>query len=509
VRRITRQTERGHEDLEVHEMRRVLVLAAMAALIIGTIPSVAGAARADRFTEDGLGMACLLQSEEQGTVYMESQVTAEYGGFAGLYWWEPGLEPFSDLPTLISGENTVTASVEGNSMDASMELYVFVDDPEGNNYGDPAGQATLSAIFELKGEPIYYSDRSHGSNAQFRYESVQQPLTATGSLTLPSATYDDLSECQAVREHVTFFATNPDTFIERSDGIGLTCEWTDADRSVLLFANTERSSETYSELIVTDASGEYFSSGDASLTTEAFSAAWELRSPGGGGDIVPAAVDGEIFGSATASATLTPTGEGDRIIDRSHDQMTKFTYEILAVSGELSVTTQLGTANLAMDGEHCTANTADVLARFSSPHAAGGRPLANDLPGDAEPIDIGQSVSVSTAGTDTEPEAPCLIDEEGGQFEIPFGHTAWWTMAGTGGDVTVDTAGSDFDTVVGVYVLQGEELVQVGCVDDVFVEEEGGTLQARLTVATEAEVTYLIQAGGYGGSTGQLELSLQ
>jgi hypothetical protein len=59
-------------------MRRVLVLAAMAALIIGAIPSVAGAARAERFTDDGLGLACLLLSDEQGTVYMESRVSGEY-----------------------------------------------------------------------------------------------------------------------------------------------------------------------------------------------------------------------------------------------------------------------------------------------------------------------------------------------------------------------------------------------------------------------------------------------
>jgi hypothetical protein len=481
----------------------------MAALIIGTIPSVASAARAQRFSEDVLGMACLLQSEEQGTVYLESQVSGEYGAFAGLYWWQPGLEPFDDLPSLISGENTVSASVEGNSMDASMELYAFVDDPEGSPYGDPAGTATLSATFEANGEPITYSENSVGSNARSRYESVQQPLLAAGSLILPNATYDDLSECHAVREHITYFATNPDTLIERSDGIGLTCEWTDADRSVLLFASTERSDSAYSQLIVTDASGEYFGSSEASLTTEAFSAAWELRSFGSEGGIVAAAVGGEIFGSATAAADLALTGEGERVIDRSHGQMIKFVYEVLSVSGELSVTTQLGTASLAMDAEHCTANTADAMARFSSPNGSGGRPLANDLPGDAEPIDIGQSVSVSNAGTDDEPEAPCLVDEEAGEgFELPFGHTAWWTVTGTGGDVTVDTAGSDFDTVVGIYVQQDGEMVQVGCVDDVFTEE-GGTVQAAITFGTDANVTYYLQAGGFDGATGQLELSVQ
>jgi len=67
--------------------------------------------------------------------------------------------------------------------------------------------------------------------------------------------------------------------------------------------------------------------------------------------------------------------------------------------------------------------------------------------------------------------------------EVPFGHTAWWTFTGSGGDVTMDTAGSDFDTVVGVYVLNGGAFEQVGCVDDVFdPETEEGSLQAAITV---------------------------
>ena len=495
-------------------MRRVLVLAAMAALIIGAIPSVAGAARAERFTDEGLAIACLFTSEEQGTVYMVSQVSGQYGGFAGLYLWEPGVDPFQDPPTVISGENTVAATVDGNTMDATMELYIYVEpdpeDPEGSPYGEPFGQATLSAMFAANGEPTTYTEESQGSNAKFRSETVQQNLTATGSLTLPAAVYDDLSECQAAHQHVSFFATNPDTRIERSDGIGMTCEWTDADRHVLLFASTEQSGSTHSELMVSDASGDYFSSGDASLTADAFTGTWELRSIGPEGEIAPAAVGGELFGSASASALLAATGEGERIVDKSRGQMIKFVYEVLAVSGELTVTTQLGTATLPMDAEHCSANTAQVHARFSSPNGNGGRPLGNDLPSDAKPIAIGESVSVRNAGADPEPEAPCriFIEEIGEEVEVPIAHTGWWTVTGTGGDVTVDTAGSDFDTVVGIYLQQDGEMVQVGCVDDVVVGEEV-TFQAAITFATDADVTYYVQAGGFGGSTGQLELAVR
>ena len=62
--------------------------------------------------------------------------------------------------------------------------------------------------------------------------------------------------------------------------------------------------------------------------------------------------------------------------------------------------------------------------------------------------------------------------------------------------------------MVGIYLQQDGEMVQVGCVDDVVVGEEG-TAQAVITFGTDADATYYVQAGGYGGSTGQLELSVR
>ena len=44
----------------------------------------------------------------------------------------------------------------------------------------------------------------------------------------------------------------------------------------------------------------------------------------------------------------------------------------------------------------------------------------------------------------------------------------------------------------------------MGCVDDVFDPEF--SLQGRITVDTVAGTTYYVQAGGFGGSTGRLQL---
>ena len=61
-----------------------------------------------------------------------------------------------------------------------------------------------------------------------------------------------------------------------------------------------------------------------------------------------------------------------------------------------------------------------------------------------------------------------MTDEETQEtFEVPFGFTAWWTFNGTGGQVTIDTAGSTFDTVLAVYTGSPGSFTQVACVDDV------------------------------------------
>jgi hypothetical protein len=78
---------------------------------------------------------------------------------------------------------------------------------------------------------------------------------------------------------------------------------------------------------------------------------------------------------------------------------------------------------------------------------------------------------------------------------------------GTGGPVTIDTAGSDFDTVLGVYTGSPGSFTQVACVDDVF--EPDFSLQARVTIETIAGVTYYVQAGGFGGDAGHLQLVIR
>ena len=88
----------------------------------------------------------------------------------------------------------------------------------------------------------------------------------------------------------------------------------------------------------------------------------------------------------------------------------------------------------------------------------GGKVPANDLPGGAKLLTVGSKTSVATKGASPDREAPfeCLTFEEDGEvFEVPVAHTVWYQIVGTGGPVTVDTAGSDYDTVIAVYTADG------------------------------------------------------
>jgi hypothetical protein len=99
-----------------------------------------------------------------------------------------------------------------------------------------------------------------------------------------------------------------------------------------------------------------------------------------------------------------------------------------------------------------------------------------------------------------DPEAACSFvfeDEEFEEiFELPIGKTVWYTVEGTGEPITVSTAGSHFDTILGVYTSNGDSLEQVACVDDVF--DGGFSLQAEVTFESELGETYFLQAGGFG-----------
>ena len=81
------------------------------------------------------------------------------------------------------------------------------------------------------------------------------------------------------------------------------------------------------------------------------------------------------------------------------------------------------------------------------------------------------------------------------------GPSVWYAFAGTGSDVVVNTAGSDFDTVLTVLTDYGYGLEWVTCNDD------WSSAQSRVSFYTEPGRTYYFLVEGYGWSTGNLTIN--
>jgi hypothetical protein len=226
---------------------------------------------------------------------------------------------------------------------------------------------------------------------------------------------------------------------------------------------------------------------DPALTSTGFYDAW---------DVVDDAT-GDVVGAATVDATFKGTGEY-RLRRVSQDSVQMGVFEDLIVAGSLTVTTP--GANYEFDLAGCDAGTQDRVdqAHFPSGPKAGGDAPANDAPTGAIALALGNGTREWTGGATIEPEAPCVFGEGDESFEFPLGRTVWFSVAGSGRQITIDPRGSDFDTVIAVYTSTGGSLTQVGCVDD----EEVGQTQGLLTFSSTAGTTYFVQIGGVIGLLG-------
>jgi Ca2+-binding RTX toxin-like protein len=97
------------------------------------------------------------------------------------------------------------------------------------------------------------------------------------------------------------------------------------------------------------------------------------------------------------------------------------------------------------------------------------------------------------------------------QADPDIGNTVWYGLTiSAGTEVSADTLGSDFDTVLAVYTGANlTSLTEVGCNDD---DDDATDLTSKVTFTASASTTYWIQAGGYHGfssaSSGNLDLNV-
>ena len=469
------------------------ILLVLAAALM--VPTSVMAAKAQRSTDSSLNLFCPVLRSDAGTVSLSGWIGDRGGTYLEFGFWPTQVEPWESQPTLVG--YSMSTLLDDTSVEVTFDVYSTDDTGEGEEEPvDPSsvGQATLVASFQPTGEAETFVDHLRDGNQQYRSSGSWERLAVSGSLVLPDNRTFDLSGCDASNFAQSTFVNVPSVSTAHSKSVMVICNWSTDAGYVTFSAGDSPNAETGVWLWIEGGDGFFYGNGTGSISTSALEASVEMFS---------ASEETETpIGRATASAILT---SGDRISATNTFGDSRYSVKGVWLIPDGSLTLELpvgSTTTLTMDEEHCTGSSfhqSKVPARTE--HA---NPVANDTPDAAVPLKLFDNVSVSTAGTVETPEAICLLDDGEGTFEGPLTNTVWWRIEGTGSAITVDTAGSTFDTMVAVYLVEGDKVgPQVGCVDD--VDE---SLQARITFETVADASYLVQTGGFGGETGDLNVSV-
>lgn len=450
-------------------------VAVVFAVVMGLtlLPGVAGAGRPTTFSVTGANASC-----ETGDAFISFGVNEVQG--EGI---------FADLNIDVFDVGfffgfTEDPEWDGTTLNATFELVG--ETPEGEV---PGGEAVISATWQPTGEPEQFEDRFRDGNRWIEISESFTPAAVSGTLTAMGMEID-LAGCFGSLSEFTERATNPNAFVGRFSGgfLGCALEGPDgfvgdvfADRgdhqsfvSVFLFLGEDQFLSGFAE------DGVSFTDSELTATVDLFD------------DF------GEPAGVAAVDASLTSLGAISNDIIGQEFRV-KSTFERFGVAGTVAVD------GMVLDMVECQAETFSDNVRFTPSNGPkpGGKAPANDTPDGAVALATRQVTNTQTKGAADAPEAECVVtlvfEEEGEVFEeifpIPLGKTVWYSFVGDGTTMTVDTAGSNFDTVVGIYT---SGLEQLACNDDVGDEQGNFTLQAAATIDTNAGETYWVQVGGFG-----------
>ena len=464
-------------------MKRLLALLT-SLMLVAALPGAVSAGRATKFTDHNVNINCegLEATSGGGFAFFSASTSDQFGPDAFVDFWSAS-EPSGQPDLFRDFEQPVVVTWNGSVLSGSIPLL--------DSSGDPAGSATFSATLVPSGDPFPFDDRFRDGNHWHQFTGISQPMDPSGTLTVGSSTFS-LDACFGDETTVSVFETNPRSFVGNFSDRNVDCQLTNASGDTgFLFMS--------------------LADGDVFVDAGAF--------PGGGVDGIGGVADATLV-NGVLDATLDtyslqdgePTADGGSIhlqivgTGEPFEFLLKYaTGKSLARGVTLDLEGTLTIGSMTFDLGACVGvdGRTKVIDTFPSGPKPGGKVPANDLPSGAKLLTVGSKTSVATKGASPDREAPyeCLTFEDGGEvFEVPVGSTVWYRIVGTGGPVTVDTAGSDYDTVMAVYTSDGAggfTPVPGLCIDDVPVQPIGRTLQAALTWNTVAGTVYYVQIGGY------------
>ena len=460
-------------------MRRCLTILASALLLVAILPGAVAGARITKYQDHHVGAFCETPVDG-GYVSSRLETSTGFGDSAEVdVWLDPAI-PFEDPATMTGVTESVQASEGPTEVALSATFDIFGPD------GAPLGSAQLDATMTRVGDPQPITSSNIG-NHHSKTAGTFQNLEGTATLTLPGPIVLSLPGCTGDITDISVFDSNPTSFVLSNKGVVVDCFWETPD-AVATFTATQDTFGfvAFASLITPDQNVfDTGSGGTGSLTATSLTASIPMADEATGDP-----------SSATASATLTANGSPVTSTLLQSTVRQTITQQALVPVGQIVFS--IGPSFLfAIDQEHCQASsfTSKQIGTSPSGPKPGGKVPVNDAPDGALALKAGSRLNVQTGGASAAAEVQVTTCPEG--FADQMGRTLWYKITGTGAPVTVDTAGSNFDTVLGVFERDGADFTEIACDDDVSFQPVGSTYQAALTFGTVAGHTYWVEVGGF------------
>lgn len=384
---------------------------------------------------------------------------------------------------LYNPERTGQVTRDGNTFTGTFPLLDGQDTPVGE------GRFTLTVAED---GPATTSDGGYRTgNVRVTTTLAEQPLTGQATLSLPDGSAAPL-DCAGHSVSWTITATQPDAYTDRGPQItNVACDVPLPEGDTAL-VNVEHGTEGgfVSVSVFDELNGVGGDTSEFSITRSSVRASVPMYQRGAE----------QPFGTAQVDLTLSSLDRSRFVLTHSVGKQTFFIEVIRAVG---SVTLPDGrVVALDCDGERSVSH--EVTTAPAGPGSTGPAP-GNDAPAGAVPLAPSGRHTTQTRSAAAAPELPlwCYVEPPYDPGFLP-GRTVWYRFTGTGSPVTVDTAGSGFNTTLAVYAVDGDTYTEVACADDHWRE----TWQAHASVDTQPGVEYLVQVGGVGGQSGNLKVAL-
>ncbi len=455
-----------------------VVFAVLGGLVL---PGSALADPADTFHDSFLTFDCGDAVRAPGGVATVSGQAGENGVAASVSFWAGATDASGD-PTLAGpAKDEVTGERNGNALHLEVGMFDVAT-------GDPDGTAIIDATLAPTGRTTTDRHIDHFKGQRIQTTTASTPMAVTtGTLSVAGVDFD-LAGCQGAAVVVDQRFISPDTFIAEASGTEMQCEIDQDGTHLSMFGAFDDQGVGFADVLVDPVGA---GTADVSLVGGAIDATFPIQ-----------AIDtGETVATATLDATLTPTGATEVTALVAQTETFKATYALMSVAGSL-VVEGVGSYDLSA----CQADAYQIRVVVHDPNGPkpGTRLAPNDTPAGAIHLTPGFEANVQSGATAAAAEQPASCMPPFGAI----GHTLWYTVTGTGRTLTLDTAGSNFDTVIAVYARDGDAFTELDCVDDVPTGQVTRDIQARIAMPTAAGMTYWVQVGGFAGEYGRLRLSL-